>query len=352
MSSYAPIWNHGYSQKLLIYGLTQKGHVNLRQCNIRNKGKPTDPTQTATLPDGNIPVPSALVGLHIDCLTRVYGIIKKKDANGTLYMLSPVAEAMPTDDISTTSASLASIVLPSDDSEMTPGSTIYRILRDLKGQKTRVCQLDLQGKNAPKPFDTVDLQENTSLAACLGVKQRRFLAYQVTDGHIEIFEVGKGRKKKYNLGVIKSGTDLLATLLNNNNNNNNNNNKPGVAENANVPAFYCVAVDETVIGTPTYNGGDALDVLWNDVTTATNRSSIAIIIAWQNGRVSHYFAGDLNWLNECRLVKWLNRGAQTEERIPTVKASHHGSCSSTPPLLLYSFRPVNIAISAATSIII
>lgn len=68
MSSYAPIWNHGYDQRLLIYGITDKGHLNIRQCDLNNKSEMTAPTQTATLPDGNIVVPSAIVGLHFDYL--------------------------------------------------------------------------------------------------------------------------------------------------------------------------------------------------------------------------------------------------------------------------------------------
>ncbi|KAF5720091.1 hypothetical protein FMUND_4375 [Fusarium mundagurra] len=194
--------------------------------------------------------------------------------------------------------------------------------------------------------------------ACAARKAASFVKDVSKDLRIVHTTIGKNL---YKLGVVQSGTYLLGmnlltgnklmdmlpsqvnslkTLLATN--------KPGFEEGSNLPALYCVAVDEVVIGPHLYNGGDDTDVLWREVTTETNRSSIAVIIAWPEGRVSHYFAGDLGWLCECRIVKWLKRADQDADRIPTIKASHHGSCSSTPPLLISEFRPYNIVISAAT----
>jgi hypothetical protein len=194
--------------------------------------------------------------------------------------------------------------------------------------------------------------------ACAERKAASFVREVSKDLRIVHTTIGK---TLYRLGVVQSGTDLLGMNLLTGDKLTNmlpsqvgslkallENNKPGVKEKANLPALYCVAVDEVVIGPHMYDGGDDTDVLWREVTTVTNRSSIAVIIAWPGGRVSHYFAGDLGWLCECRIVKWLNRTDQPADRIPTIKASHHGSCSSTPPLLIDKFRPYNIVISAAT----
>jgi hypothetical protein len=60
--------------------------------------------------------------------------------------------------------------------------------------KTQVFELDLQGENRPKPLPTLELLEHTSLAACIGVKSRRFVAYQLATGFIEIYELEKASK--------------------------------------------------------------------------------------------------------------------------------------------------------------
>ncbi|KAF2865208.1 hypothetical protein BDV95DRAFT_259411 [Massariosphaeria phaeospora] len=165
-----------------------------------------------------------------------------------------------------------------------------------------------------------------------------------------------------NLAVVEEGTKILgtnfftgqglgklnpntiadvATLLDKN--------RPNGTNDHQKPGLYCIAVDQKVIGPYTDTHIDITSVIWKDDTTDTNKSSIACIIAWDDGRISHYFGGDLSWKLECLVVRWLNRNEDTPEgRILTFKASHHGSCSSTPPRLITAFRPVNIIVSAAS----
>ena len=121
---------------------------------------------------------------------------------------------------------------------------------------------------------------------------------------------------------------------------------------AGMPAMYCIAVDQTVIGFETTADApdpnqNLYDTIWADNSiTVTNRASIGAIIAWKSGRVSHYFPGDLYAPLEGLVTDWIGKTLDTK-RILSMKASHHGSASSNPPKLLLKFRPKNIVVSAA-----
>jgi len=112
------------------------------------------------------------------------------------------------------------------------------------------------------------------------------------------------------------------------------------------PAMFCIAIEGELIG-PSSQTRVLSGTMWVDKVTLTNESSLAAVIAWPNGRVSHYFAGDLNAAAECALVEWL-RPAWENRRIPSMKCSHHGACSSTPTTMIDNFRPYNIIISAGS----
>jgi hypothetical protein len=87
--------------------------------------------------------------------------------------------------------------------------------------------------------------------------------------------------------------------------------------------------------------------------TTTNCFSIAAMILWPSGRCSHYFAGDADEESEENFLTWFSGGKPYDPsvRIVSMKASHHGSRSSTPVAGHYwydnffSFLPKNIIIS-------
>jgi hypothetical protein len=115
----------------------------------------------------------------------------------------------------------------------------------------------------------------------------------------------------------------------------------------NRPHLLIVTVDEHVIGPGPEHEYGSEDAVWDDDSTVTNRASIGTLIVWPSTqRISHYFAGDLHYRHECALAEWLEKTADIQGRIPSIKASHHGSASSTPPMLLRVFKPINIIISA------
>lgn len=75
-------------------------------------------------------------------------------------------------------------------------------------------------------------------------------------------------------------------------------------------------------------------------------ASIACVILWGNGRVSHYLAGDSYFDQEDPLIDFLNRGET--ERIGAVKLSHHGAHSSSPSKLFLELQPQSVVVSAGT----
>ncbi|KAF5989718.1 hypothetical protein FBULB1_721 [Fusarium bulbicola] len=101
------------------------------------------------------------------------------------------------------------------------------------------------------------------------------------------------------------------------------------------PAMFCVACNNLTVS-------DLQPTLIDSPITITNMRSIANIIVWPDGKVSHYFAGDLNYQNESRIVDWIGK----DVKIPNVKLSHHGAKSSTPLKMLAQYRPTNVIISS------
>ncbi|KAF5531684.1 hypothetical protein FMEXI_12830 [Fusarium mexicanum] len=101
------------------------------------------------------------------------------------------------------------------------------------------------------------------------------------------------------------------------------------------PAMFCVACNNVTISNHQIS-------LIDSPITVTNMRSIANIIVWPEGKVSHYFAGDLNWANESDIVDWIGK----DVTIPNVKLSHHGAKSSTPLNMLVQYKPTNVIISA------
>jgi hypothetical protein len=84
--------------------------------------------------------------------------------------------------------------------------------------------------------------------------------------------------------------------------------------------------------------------------TETNKISIAAAILWPGDppRCSHYFAGDADEDSEVLYQEWLTEPSPTTRKaiktLTSMKASHHGSRSSTP-LKWFEFNPTNIIIS-------
>ncbi|KAK6338299.1 hypothetical protein TWF730_002363 [Orbilia blumenaviensis] len=112
---------------------------------------------------------------------------------------------------------------------------------------------------------------------------------------------------------------------------------------AGMPGIYCVAVNMKVIG-PSAVG------IVDKKTTATNSSSIALLVIWSGGtspnpRLSHYFAGDLDYQTEQKIANWIPAGVTCT----SMKLSHHGAESSTPSQLLDKFKPYNYVMSSGTS---
>lgn len=104
------------------------------------------------------------------------------------------------------------------------------------------------------------------------------------------------------------------------------------------PGMYCVAADRKTIGPPTLGVVDALP-------TMTNQLSIACMIIWPDGRLSHYFAGDLSYDIERAIVKWTLKG-NPARTLMSMKSSHHGAATSTPVDIFESWDPQSIIISA------
>ena len=119
------------------------------------------------------------------------------------------------------------------------------------------------------------------------------------------------------------------------------------------PGMFVVGSNRFVVGTDTSPvtavsslGGrvDVIDIL----PTPTNQCSIASMIIWPSGRMSAFFAGDLDYKDEAAIVAWTRADGKTI-KVPTVKASHHGASTSTPGTTLKNFKPKNYILSAGVS---
>ncbi|KAF3922916.1 hypothetical protein ABW20_dc0100752 [Dactylellina cionopaga] len=114
-----------------------------------------------------------------------------------------------------------------------------------------------------------------------------------------------------------------------------------------APGLYIVAVNSVVM--PTFHAV-------SNPTNNKNNTSIAMIISWlyeepqsadQTTSISHYFAGDLDTVTEGHLGVWLVPDADNKETsIKTMKLSHHGALTGTPPSLVYAANPTSLIVSA------
>jgi hypothetical protein len=121
------------------------------------------------------------------------------------------------------------------------------------------------------------------------------------------------------------------------------------------PGMFIVGANRLILGTDdpqlaltqvTSRGG-RVGVI-DKLPTETNQRSIATMIIWPSGRMSAYFAGDLDYKDETGIVKWMGADG-TRVTVPTVKASHHGASTSTPTITLTNFKPKNFILSAGVS---
>ncbi|KAF2865210.1 hypothetical protein BDV95DRAFT_612807 [Massariosphaeria phaeospora] len=201
MSAYGPVWSSAKAQKLLIFGVSGNAHLTLRQFDASGEGKPTAATDTTDLAPGIISIPSNIVAVEFNEWTRVYGIIKKKNSQGTeqkvIYMLSPVHETVAPGDIVTPAGSLAGVSNGKSDA----------YLYYLDGTN-KINSLKLQGESDPQPIETLPLKPQTSIAACIGADGHRYIAYQLPKRTIQVYDV----VAKNPLPEIK-GTSTSATAL-------------------------------------------------------------------------------------------------------------------------------------------
>ena len=144
---------------------------------------------------------------------------------------------------------------------------------------------------------------------------------------------------------------------------------PGGETDAKRPAIYCVGVNQTTFpstgsgtGTSTPSlmkkGDDdrlnkpripgQVHIVDLNVTTKTNLVSIFAMVIWDNGHISHYFAGDADFVMERQVKDWSGTSGDFKTlggSITTIKLSHHGSRWSTPTDLLDNYLPMNIIVS-------
>lgn len=84
-----------------------------------------------------------------------------------------------------------------------------------------------------------------------------------------------------------------------------------------------------------------------------NKQSIVTVALWKDTEeVSHYSAGDADWIKELYVLKWLATVPASpvppplDFRVANMKLSHHGAASSTPTRLVDDFKPINVIVSA------
>lgn len=129
------------------------------------------------------------------------------------------------------------------------------------------------------------------------------------------------------------------------------------------PRMYCVAAWGEYLGPNQMESSPNIKMEKDDDNpgivgsaekpTKTNGSSIACMIMWESGQMSHYFGGDLGEKLEGNVVNWtqasaksgLNVQPQSFNFVTSIKLSHHGSHTSTPANMLDSFSPENIIVS-------
>jgi hypothetical protein len=121
------------------------------------------------------------------------------------------------------------------------------------------------------------------------------------------------------------------------------------------PGLYILSASNNYIGgsLPAKEEGSPKDVIDKvDNTRDDNWSSIAAMVIWPSGRLSHYLAGDMHWDDEIKIVDWVLPNVTEGDQktvgnwVTVMKASHHGSKESTPMAMIEAFNPRHIVISA------
>jgi len=85
-----------------------------------------------------------------------------------------------------------------------------------------------------------------------------------------------------------------------------------------------------------------------------NLQSIVTVVLWKETKeVSHYFAGDADYIKELFALAWLLKEPDPAPKpppvkfqLPNMKLSHHGSSTSTPVPLVTRCSPENVILSA------
>jgi hypothetical protein len=118
------------------------------------------------------------------------------------------------------------------------------------------------------------------------------------------------------------------------------------------PGLYCVGADSVVIGKntgPSFPEDPLIPGVIDINSSPTNLSSIMCVVVSTSGRILHYTGGDAEFSTEIKLPAWMgNIGVPTDDFVPVMKLSHHGSSYNTPISFLDFMRPKNIIISSGT----
>ncbi|KAM7183885.1 hypothetical protein V8F20_012446 [Naviculisporaceae sp. PSN 640] len=126
-------------------------------------------------------------------------------------------------------------------------------------------------------------------------------------------------------------------------------------EHTGAPGLYCVAQNWKCIGGFSTPGAlkevrkvDEPEILDTVDSTPTNQSSLAAMLIWDDGQISLYTGGDRDDPREIPIVEWsgCTGGPELGKNVTTVKASHHGACTSSPTTFFEKFNPQNVIISS------
>ncbi|OIW33122.1 hypothetical protein CONLIGDRAFT_666486 [Coniochaeta ligniaria NRRL 30616] len=122
-----------------------------------------------------------------------------------------------------------------------------------------------------------------------------------------------------------------------------------------APGLYCVAQNWDCVGPGTLSlhhvdATDEVGIIDTKSSTPTNQSSLAALIVWDNGQLSHYVGGDRDDPREIPIVAWTDTDGTdaSGKHVTSMKASHHGAATSSPTTMFENFNPQNIVVSAGS----